>query len=625
MKFTLTLAFFFLLTLLSAQSAQFQKTPFKGEKLGSINLSETPVGHDWNVKVQSLELPKPGGEGYRSFLQEQKLIQRENFPLKSKPDNQQKIGGGSVPTPQTGKMLVGNDYNFSVPNDNSMAISDDGILISTINSTIWMFDMNTEEVVYSATFTQFGQSLQLGIPSKYDPKVIYDPVTDRFIFVFLRGSSPSLSFTVLAFSEPGNPTGTWNLYKIPGNPLDNNRWSDYPAISQNAEDFFLTINMIVPGEPWQTGFDGTLIWQIPKQQGYDGIEELDMILWNELTFDGNYMRNINPVDGEWTLQQNNMFFISNRNFALANDTIFLIEIDNTVSSGVAELHVQALVSDQSYFLAPEARQPDGHTFDTNDSRVLGAVLFENSIQFVHNCLDTTNGITGVYHGFIHDLYGTPQASGNIISYPFADIDLGYPNISHIGNFGSDEHTLISFLHSGPGTFAGTSCVLYDNNANDYSSRLVLKEGTNYVDALAGIYERWGDYTGSQTMYSQPGTVWISGSYGMDNQRSGTWLAEISTLGNFTGIDESAIKPSALSYPNPFKEMISIDFEIAESGIAAIHLYDLNGRNLAELHNDNLKKGKNRLSFDLSSLSPGTYFINVVRKDEVLFTEKIIKR
>jgi hypothetical protein len=625
MKLFYTLLLVFTSVLATAQSVQYNKTNFKAQKLGSVNLKAQPLAHDWNVKVQNLEMPHPGGESYRSFLQEQKLIQRERFPLKTKAGNLQKSGGTSIPLPQTGSMLVGNDYNFSVPNDNSMAISNDGILISTINSTIWMYDMNTEEVIYSSTFTQFGSSLQLGIPSKFDPKVIYDAVSDRFIFVFLRGSSPTLSFTVLAFSEPGNPTGTWNLYKIPGNPLDNNRWSDYPAISQNAEDFFLTINLIIPDEPWQTGFDGTLIWQIPKNQGYDGVEEIDMLMWSDITYEGNYIRNINPVDGEKCFEIDNMYLLSNRNFALSNDTIFLIEITNTFASGEAELNVTALKSSDNYYLSPEARQAEGHTFDTNDSRVLGAVLFENSIQFVHNSLDSISGVCGVYHGFINDLSGTPVVSGNIISYPADDLDLGYPNISHIGNYGMDENTLISFSHSGPNHFAGTSCVLYDSNANDYSARLELKAGDNYIDALTGIYERWGDYTGSQSVYSLPGTVWISGSFGQTNKRAGTWLAEVSNLGNFVGIENQAATTKAVSFPNPFKEMISIDFEIAENGIASIALYDLNGRVIAQLFNDNLKKGMNRLSFDLTSLSSGTYLIQVSRKDALLFTEKVIKQ
>src|SRR5690606_25281359 len=118
----------------------------------------------------------------------------------------------------------------------------------------------------------------------------------------------------------------------------------------------------------------------------------------------------------------------------------------------AELVINAYSSSDSYFLAPEARQAEGHTFDTNDSRVLGAVLFENSVQFVQNCLDTLTGVTGIYHGTIHNLYESPEVSGNIVSFPAEDLDIGYPNISHIGETGVDENTLISFVHTGPEHF-----------------------------------------------------------------------------------------------------------------------------------------------------------------------------
>lgn len=604
----------------AAQEITGNQHQFKAKKIATLDLSEK--ASDWNARVINLEMPHPGGDSYRAFLQQQKAVQRERFPVRDRAKPVTPRGEDVIP-PEIGQMFDGNEYNSSVPMDNSIAISNDGLLISAINSTMWLFDVTTNELLESGSYDNFLDN-NLGIQSRYDPKISYDPINDRFQVVHLYANSPGLSRIVVAFSATSDPMGEWNIYEIPGNPLSNNRWTDYPAISQNAEDFFITANLIIPGEPWQTGFDGSIIWQMNKESGYNGAEELDITLWDGITFGGSFVRNLNPADGANCFDDNNMYFLSNRNFALQNDTIFLLEITDVLSSGEAELTVQALSSSDSYFLAPAARQADDHTFDTNDSRVLGAVLFENSIQFVQNCLDTTNGVTAVYHGFINDLNGEPQVSGNIISYP-SDLDLGYPNIAHIGNPGEDEHTLISFVHTGPEVFSGFSCVLYDAFANSYSDRLVLKEGEDYVDILFGTYERWGDYSGSQTVYNLPGTVWVSGSYGNDLQRNATWIAELSTGGQFVGIAEDEQKMYSTAFPNPVNNYMSVILTLPETTIATISLFDAAGRHVADLYQDRIKVGRNELTFDLSPLATGQYVLRVMDSAGGTITEKLIKK
>lgn len=625
-KLLTSLLLTFFCTALFSQEFEYQRHKFQLQQHATVNLADTKNLPDWNARVTHVQMPTPGGSDYRSFLLGQKAIQREKYPLKRVENNAGQRS--NVEAPQTGRMFSGNEPGVSVPNDNNMAISNDGHLISVINSTIYIYDLNTDSLLYDAGFFNFSFP-NFGQGNFYDPKIIYDPEADRFFFTFLKASTPALSRICIAVSSPGDPTGEWLFYSLPGNPFDNNRWTDYPAISQNASDFFITANFIIPGEPWQTGFDGSMIWQIDKASVYSGDIDMEVELYTDFTWGNTLIRNLNPVDGAAFFDQNNMYLLSNRNFALENDTIFLLEVTNSVASGMAEVTISALESENAYFLAPSARQAEGHTFDTNDSRVLGAVLFDNSIQFVQNCLDTLSGVTGVYHGIINNLNGTPSVSGKIISFPAEDLDIGYPNISHIGTPGMDENTLISFSHTGPETFAGNSCVLYDNQQDDYSERLILKSGDNYVDILTGIYERWGDYTGSQPVYNTPGNVWISGSYGTSLQRNGTWVAELSTSGQFVGIapeDEGQSQSvGMLSFPNPAQEMISVEIEIAETRLSDISLFDLNGRKIAELYSGQLKKGTNLLSFDLSSLASGTYLIRVQGEDQSVVTEKIIKK
>lgn len=627
MKASLPITLFALFVLPAmSQSFSYKQEKFAITKHQTVNLSEQSAEPDWNVSVLNLEMPAPGGSDYRSFLRQQKAVQRELYPLRN--SSSQGSQRSSVSSPDVGRMFEGNAPTLSVPCDNNMAISNDGKLISVINSTIYIYDLVEDSLLYDANFNTF-TSFQFGTPAKYDPKIIYDPQADRFFFTFLRASTPNLSLIIFAVSEPGNPTGEWSFYSLPGNPFDNNRWTDYPALSQNASDFFITANFIIPGEPWQTGFDGSMIWQIDKESVYSAEDDMEAELLTDFTWGNTLIRNLNPVDGEAFFDRNNMYLLSNRNFALENDTIFLLEVTNTLASGAAEVTIQALTSSQPYYLAPEARQANDHIFDTNDSRVLGAVLFDDdNIQFVQNCLDPESGVTAVYHGFIENLSSSPTVSGNIVSFPQDDLDIGYPNISLMGTHGVDQNTLLSFVHTGPTHFAGTSCVYYDHTQQDYSERIVLKEGDNYVNVLSGTYDRWGDYSGSQPVYGTPGNVWIAGSFGLPNQRHGTWLAELSISGQFVSVQEQKPAEPAMqltAFPNPMRDMFSLEITHDRAFVADVSLFDIQGRVVAQLYNDRIKEGRNLLSFDMGHLAGGTYILRVMSENGETVTEKVIKR
>lgn len=61
-----------------------------------------------------------------------------------------------------------------------------------------------------------------------------------------------------------------------------------------------------------------------------------------------------------------------------------------------------------------------------------------------------------------------------------------------------------------------------------------------------------------------------------------------------------------NYPNPFNPATQINFEIGQSGMVTLKVYDVLGREVATLVNDNLQAGSHTASFDATSLSSGTY-------------------
>ena len=66
-----------------------------------------------------------------------------------------------------------------------------------------------------------------------------------------------------------------------------------------------------------------------------------------------------------------------------------------------------------------------------------------------------------------------------------------------------------------------------------------------------------------------------------------------------------------NYPNPFNPVTKIGFSIPESGMhVRLIVFDMLGRKVATLVNENLQPGTYSADFDGSNLSSGTYFYNL---------------
>ena len=81
----------------------------------------------WRVSVQSLEMIHPGGNSYNNFLMNQKRDLSLKYPRKK--SNSLKKSIVNKPSFIIENGFEGNLFNNRVPNDNTLAISNDGIII----------------------------------------------------------------------------------------------------------------------------------------------------------------------------------------------------------------------------------------------------------------------------------------------------------------------------------------------------------------------------------------------------------------------------------------------------------------------------------------------------------------
>ncbi len=592
--------------------------------------SPMSIQNEWVVTVKNIDSISVGNSKYARLFKEAKEQQEIRFPRKSMNTDKNLIVKSKAEAPIVTNGFSGNVWGGGTPNDNTLAVSNGKMLMSAVNSNVYMYDLNHQVIIDSLVKTlslnAFASSIQEISTHQYDPKLAYDPVEDRFILVFLAGSSSSSTDIVLGFSSSNNPLEDWYLYTLPGNPLNDTSWFDYPAMNLTHNELFLTGNLLSDEGSWQVSFKQSIIWQIDKFNGYRG-EPLTVRLWNDIGFEGSRLRNIHPVAGGSYLPEKEIYLLSNRNFDLQNDTLFLLHISGTQYEAGTALTVKPVIADRAYGMPPNARQTGTHRLSTNDSRVLGAFLQNNKIQFVGNTIDTLYGSSSVYHGLITG-YETanPICKGHIISDSV--VDFGYPNISYTGKKNNEDQAIISFTYSGPvqALYPGFATVFYQGEEK-YSDTIVLRRGESVIDLMPGV-DRWGDYSGSQRVYNEPGKVWVSGTYSVRigfYKTNATYIAQLTSPYEMPEESPKIYDKNLIVYPNPAPNLVHFDFEAVESMIVEFVLSDASGKTADRFYTSRLPKGRNLISFSTLHLSSGLYFVKMLNYDtkKVLFTEKVL--
>lgn len=592
---------------------------------------------DFNASIKNVEMPSPDGDSYKSFLMRQKIESRKAFPLKTSANSTKTSAKAEKPivgrqTPTYRRLPNGTLSNVTggIPNDNSMAMSNSGILISAFNSNIWAYDYNTDTLLFPRSIISLksmsGETTLGG--NYYDPKLIYDPSADRFILTFLKNNTPETNKIFICFSSSNDPLDPWYVYSLPGNPLNNNRWTDYPAVSITEKEFFVTGNLIVPGVSWQVGFDGSVIWQVNKEEGYNNANDVTSTLYSQVSYNGFYTRNIHPVRGATGIAEK-QYFLSNRNFDISNDTLFVMHLTGNQTDPNTELVITHAVSDVAYGFPPNGQQTDTDLNDptsglqTNDARVLGAFLLKDKIQFVGNTVNPATGRAAVYHGHIKNPNSNePEVKGTIIAND--TLDYGYPNIAFTGRSEAESQAIIGFDFTSKNDFPGVGA-LYFNNEEKYSDLQVLVNGLSYMDRQSGTAERWGDYFGIQTKFNSPGTVYTSGYYSLEFNNNSTWISEIfSPDTNF--VETKPISETNI-YPNPtgIYEDVNFQFRVARAQNISAYIYDLNGRLIHKIIESSTEEGVYVITFSTSPLSSGTYVVRVLDEDEnEILNERFVK-
>jgi hypothetical protein len=564
----------------------------------------------WAVSVRPNFIREHAAEDL-SELKEQKL----QIKLKSKTTSPISPKAASAVTPLLGLNFEANWSVDGTPPDNHIAIANNSNIVSVNNDGIEYYSGNGS-FLYADFWSDFFNDNTL-TSMIYDPRVIYDSGSDRFVMVVLHGFTPTTSRVLLCFSKTNNPANGWWIYKLPGNPLNNNCWFDYPALGVSNNDIFITGNLFNANDQ----FNQAMIYQLPKAAGYNG-GSISYLTWSNLSSTPYPAFSLVPASyGHAGNYGPGIYLVSSKS---GGDN--RIRLWNITDDAVNNPSLQsATVNTTAYSPAANAEQK-GSTdlLDNGDCRIQSAFYLNGIIHYVFH-----SDIGEAWNGINYNRLNLSNLTNQSVSLGLqGTADYSYPSLVPFSTSATDKSVMIAFLRSSASLFPEVRVVNCDDNM-EWSGSVLVKAGETFVDFSSDTEERWGDYTGMTRKHnSTTPRVWLSGSYGANitsQNANNTYITRIAEVYSSTTTPVTDISTSnkVSVYPNPSYDLINIRFSMMKAEKITINVIDQTGKLVKTLYQDIARAGENKLVFNRGALSKGVYFINISSESQIIKNEKIV--
>ena len=588
--------------------------------LGSRSMAD--ISTPWMRSVSSRSIVH--GAPNQSVLERKKADKtRLKFENVSRDQNPEVVNPLAT-TPTLGRNFLGNELFGGTPCDNSMAVSNGGIIVSADNATMEVYDGDAQDP-YLFTLTSHSDFFSFLNPTPtaniYDPKVLYDSGSDRFIYLILHGTSSAKSELLICFSQTNNPaTGSWWVYRVQANQAHPNAWFDYPNIGVSNNELYVTGNMFT--DAGQSV--GNILFQIEKNACYNG-QNINYQTWANVQ-DQTQETAFTMVPLSWGQQGNygpGVLLVANET-SEPSDRVMVFDMTDDMSASNEQLNAYS-ANTSAFDVGGQAAQSGSNILlDIGDNRIQNGFYLNGTIHMVFTS-DIQQGWNGINYKRIstQDLTVQESTFGNAGTHDYC-----YPAVASSGSDANDKSVIIGFLRSGQDIFPEFRAVNCDHDMQ-WSNSVQIKAGEDDVNIGGQSPDRWGDYSGIGRRNGANRTVWASGCYGQSgnnwnvNNGWNTWIAELTDGGQPAAIGEAEEQTALRVYPNPTIERFSIEFDMPTRMDVNVSIYDMEGKLVKLLLEDNMKLGTKTLHFNRNALSSGTYIINVTSNEKTLAHEKLI--
>lgn len=531
----------------------------------------------------------------------------------------------------------------SIPSDNEIAVGNNDAIVITSNLGFRVYNelgANTISLPW-ATWADEG-SLGINLGAWFDPRIVYDRESDRYLISILvryvNASNNTVTDIILGYSQSNDPTANWNIYKITAEDLlitDTGSF-DFQTMGISANNLFVRSNR---------GLENYIL-QFGLTEGYQG----NPLNAQTITFGSNLFDSdtANTFVGDIIFIDDVSTSIGTKSYGLVSveklvsgnitNLLYVVQIDEVSSNiEVVELDIAVNLMATSSLVS----QSDGLLLLSTPTRSQSGFLHNGIITFSYLFNDVSDNTNKIYVNdfeiattFSASTLASNEAIINIAEEAIADAE-----IQPIQCEASDCDIIIGYQSIPANSYYSLKCVLLKQD-NTLSNPITIKEGTHNIIDIDGLStHRIGDYFDIQPKYDTDNEVWIIGQYAdfrddhpfysmLSNdpiELASDYVAQLifdETLSADNSISDSK---GILVYPNPFSEVVNFSFK-GIKGEVEIGLYDVTGKRLKVLKSTKINNDTYSLSFDIGDLSTGNYIVKGILLDEnVIFSKKIIKK
>jgi len=453
--------------------------------------------------------------------------------------------GGAL-APALGASFQGlGDNNTSIPPDTMGAVGPNHVM-TMLNSQV-RIQNRAGTIISTVTSASFWQ---LAGPKPFDPHVVYDTLSNRWIATCDGSSKSTASKVYFAISLTNNPTGVWTFYSFVADRTGTN-WADYPGLGINAKWIAITNNMFTVAA--NKGI-GAKLWVIDKSTALAGGALTTTVF--PTAFDGGGQFTLKPAV-TFDAAEPNLYIVNNgiSSGLGANDFFRLSRITGTAAAPIWSTVPDAagLIPGSGFVDAVQrynssqvnaAQLGSTKLISSGDIRVMNAVFRNGHLWFAHSGGFPNEPVSAAIRTDMFWYEVNPRLlntsglpviqSGTGIASFTANAGELYPTIA-VNKF---NDAVIGFTLTKSSRYAGAW--VKGRKSTDAPGTMTgailrnYKAGlAPYFKTFAGTRNRWGDYSATMADPLNNGDFWTLQEYaempvgtGPNKDRWGTWWAQV---------------------------------------------------------------------------------------------------
>ena len=351
----------------------------------------------------------------------------------------------------------------------------------------------------------------------FDPRIMFDQLSNRFFFMACVARRSATSGFVIAASQTPDPTGAWNFYKVDADPADT-LWFDYGNMGFSNDKICISGNMFNNTE--NKYGDGGRMFTLNKSNMINGAA------LGTVTRTTGVAYNTCPVLTFSNIA--NCYAIAVQSSATAQ----LILYNISGSPGSAVVATSGTVdygAGNGWFYGLGDTLPQSGTarrINGGDDRIQSAVYRNGKIFWTNNFYWPLAAPTycGIQYGSFN---ANTRATGNFAGIWNATGDemFCFPNLAVNG----DEDVAVAFSYFSKTTFPAAA-VAYGTNSLVLNYNITHAGEQSYKSGIDGYGRlRWGDYMSASVDPTDDKGIWTISEYSKadpSQYRSSTWWTKV---------------------------------------------------------------------------------------------------